>query len=88
MAGVTVVDVAEPWAPEVVAQMPAVSAVDDVALDGSVLYAADGSHGLVVYDVSQPTLPVEAAEDFERLPFDHPVYIMFSSGTTKVSRTN
>ncbi|WP_425523479.1 acetoacetate--CoA ligase [Jiella flava] len=46
--------------------------------------AASAHHGVILDDFIAPF--ARKALTFERLPFDHPLYIMFSSGTTGVPK--
>jgi acetoacetyl-CoA synthetase len=43
-------------------------------------------HGVMLADFLAPFRRAERKVRFERLPFDHPLYIMYSSGTTGVPK--
>ncbi|MDH3412872.1 MAG: acetoacetate--CoA ligase [Gammaproteobacteria bacterium] len=66
--------------PEILKQIPSIERVVVASYSGESpdLGNLDKTVGLEDFAASQPAGDIE----FEQLPFDHPVYIMFSSGTT------
>jgi len=57
----------------VIAGLPSVSCV---------LVAGEGAEGQGIGEPLAPLLDAEPPPSFDRLPFDHPAYVLFSSGTT------
>ena len=73
---------------EIAARLPSLERVVIVPYVGNSLAseAADGiRHGVTLADFLAPHV-AERKIRFERLPFDHPLYIMYSSGTTGVPK--
>ncbi|MBP0614901.1 acetoacetate--CoA ligase [Jiella mangrovi] len=77
------IDIAEKLAPISEKLSPQRTIVVPYLGDGA--KAASGAHnGVTLGEFLAPYHPAELT--FERLPFDHPLYIMFSSGTTGVPK--
>jgi acetoacetyl-CoA synthetase len=77
---------------EITARLPSLERVVVVPYVGSAVGNAAGSvgitgirHGMALADFLAP-FAAERKVRFERLPFDHPLYIMYSSGTTGVPK--
>ena len=65
----------------VVQQLPSVIRTVIVDFAGSAAEVADGVHNGLSFGAFQSSVGARPLE-FERVPFDHPLYILFSSGTT------
>ena len=70
---------------EIAARLPSLERVVVVPYAGGVGGIPDVTHGVVLADFLAP-FAGEREIRFERLPFDHPLYIMYSSGTTGVPK--
>jgi acetoacetyl-CoA synthetase len=70
---------------EIAARMPSLERVVVVPYAGGSGSAAGVKRGVALADFLAP-FAHETAIRFERLPFDHPLYIMYSSGTTGVPK--
>lgn len=57
----TVVDLRDPWLPQVVGTQDTLSLDWDVAVEGSLACVASSIYGLRVYDISDPSAPSQAA---------------------------
>jgi hypothetical protein len=57
LAGLQIVDVADPAKPRLVATLDTPGAALDVALQGPLAFVADGDRGVRVVDVSEPAAP-------------------------------
>ncbi|MBS0431601.1 MAG: acetoacetate--CoA ligase [Proteobacteria bacterium] len=68
---------------EVLAAIPSIERCLVVPYSGEPL-SLDGLRGAVSWNA--PEEPADAAIDFAPVPFDHPLYIMYSSGTTGVPK--
>jgi acetoacetyl-CoA synthetase len=66
---------------QIVAQIPGIERVVVVPDDGQMVDVAGLPAGVVWDDYVRTAAPAPPLE-FVRLPFDHPLYIMYSSGTT------
>jgi len=70
---------------EIAARMPSLQRIVVVPYAGSTADIAAVRHGVALAEFLAP-FAAEREIPFERLPFDHPLYIMYSSGTTGVPK--
>jgi acetoacetyl-CoA synthetase len=72
---------------QIVAQLPSLQRVVIVPLAGLAIdvTAIAADRGITLEDYLHPYVSVDTLE-FAQLPFDHPLYIMYSSGTTGVPK--
>ncbi len=70
---------------QIAARMPGLQRVVVVPYAGSEESVAAVRHGIALADFLAPHIDAKTLR-FEQLPFDHPLYIMYSSGTTGVPK--
>lgn len=69
----------------VVQQLPSVTRTVVIDYLGIAQETADSLHNGITYSAFKAAVPARPLR-FERLPFDHPLFILFSSGTTGVPK--
>jgi hypothetical protein len=57
-AGLAVIDVSDPWQPELVFQYDTPGLSNSVFVSGSLALVADWNHGVTIFDISEPASPV------------------------------
>jgi hypothetical protein len=62
-SGLYIINITNPFAPFLEGYYTAIDWLSDVSVEGDFAYVAQGANGLLILDVSTPSMPVELSED-------------------------